>query len=47
MEIAMNNLAVVNNEVVNVNNGTRLAVRTDAKPVAWKGIQGRDRKSVV
>lgn len=40
MEIAMNNLAMVNNEVANVNNGTRLAVRTDAKPVAWKGIQG-------
>lgn len=37
MEIALNS-AVANIE--NGNNGTRIAMRTDAKPVMWRGIQG-------
>lgn len=37
MEIAFNS-AVANIE--NGNNGTRIAMRTDAKPVMWRGIQG-------
>ena len=36
MEIAMNNAAAVMNAV----SGTQVAVRTEAKPVAWQGIQG-------
>jgi phage/plasmid-like protein (TIGR03299 family) len=38
MEIALNS-AVANIENGN-NNGTRIAMRTDAKPVMWRGIQG-------
>ena len=36
MEIAMNNAAAIMNAV----SGTQVAVRTEAKPIAWQGIQG-------
>ena len=36
MEIALNNAAAVMNAV----SGTQVAVRTEAKPIAWQGIQG-------
>lgn len=36
MEIEMNNAAAVMNAV----SGTQVAVRTEAKPIAWQGIQG-------
>lgn len=40
MEVAFNN-AVLNFESNNNdNNGTRIAMRTDARPIMWKGIQG-------